>query len=163
MEENTRDIIRKLANSGDEIYAKICEVTSVNQKKSTVDLLPVDGTAELHDVYLQVSGEAGGVLYEPVLGSLVCVVFITVEMGVVVNYSSLKKYQLKIDHTEILVDSKGILMQRGNDNMGKLLTALIGAIKRMVFVTPAGNTTSMINIGEFEALEPRIKNLLKTR
>jgi len=44
-----KEIIQKLASTGDEIYAKICEVTSVDQDNKTADLKPLDGSSEIFD------------------------------------------------------------------------------------------------------------------
>lgn len=42
-----KELIQKLANNGDEIYAKICEVISVDVENQTADLKPLDGSAEI--------------------------------------------------------------------------------------------------------------------
>ena len=50
-----KNIIQKLADTGDEIYAKICEVISVDTENKTADLQPLDGSSEIQDAYLQVA------------------------------------------------------------------------------------------------------------
>ena len=58
-----KNIIQKLADTGDEIYAKICEVISVDAENKTADLQPLDGSSEIQDAYLQVAEY--GVFIEP--------------------------------------------------------------------------------------------------
>ena len=39
-----KELLQKLTETGDEIYAKICEVTSVDIENQTADLQPLDGS-----------------------------------------------------------------------------------------------------------------------
>ena len=57
-----KDIIQALAATGDEVYAKICEVLEVDEENKTADLRPLDGSADILDAYL-VTDDANGSMY----------------------------------------------------------------------------------------------------
>ena len=52
-------------------------------------------------------------------------------------------------------------VEAGGETLGGLVNDLFVAIGNMVFVTPAGNTTALVNTAEFLAIETRFKKLLK--
>ncbi|MXV37671.1 hypothetical protein GO491_03100 [Flavobacteriaceae bacterium Ap0902] len=155
-----KDLIQKLASTGDEIYAKICEVISVDSDNKTANLQPLDGSSEILDAFIQV--DDNGIYLEPKTGSLVACVFVTKQLAVVVNHSEIKQLQIKIEGVEFQIDKKGFLLKKQNENLQKLMLDLIKAIKNMKFTTNTGSTIKLINTPEFTALEPRIKNLLKS-
>ena len=76
---NIKEALQKLVESGNELYAKIAEVTAVDSEAKTCDVKPIDGTSEIVDVFLNLD-ETTGQFREPVIGALICVVFITKEM-----------------------------------------------------------------------------------
>lgn len=154
-----KDLIQKLANTGDEIYAKICEVTAVDADNKTADLKPLDGSSEILDALIQV--DDNGVYIEPKLGTLVACVFVTKQLAVIVNHSEIKQLQVKIEGVEFQINKDGFLLKKQNENLQKLMLDLIKAIKNMKFTTNTGSTIKLINLPEFTALEPRVKNLLK--
>ncbi len=156
-----KDIIQKLADNGNEMYAKICEVVAIDLNEKTVDLQPLDGTAEIQDVFLMVGHENGGQCLEPEIGTLVCVVFISKETGVVVNYSQLKTYNLLIDDVQFNVSSAGFLIRKKEESLGKLMVDLLTEIRKMKFTTNTGSTILLVNEPAFVFLENRFKNLLK--
>ncbi|MDO4763831.1 MAG: hypothetical protein Q4A00_05565 [Flavobacteriaceae bacterium] len=154
-----KELIQKLAHTGDEIYAKICEVISVDAENQTADLQPLDGSSEIVDVYLQVA--ENGVFIEPKVGSLVCVVFITKELAVVVNHSEIKQFQIKVEDTEFKIDKEGFLLKKENETLAKLMSDLLKEIQKMKFTTNTGSTIKLINAPQFKAIEKRFENLLK--
>lgn len=156
---NLKQAIQQLAQTGDERYAKICEVISVNADNKTADLQPLDGSSAIDDAYLQV--DDNGVFVEPKVGSLVACVFVTKEMAVIVNHSQIKLFQLQIEQTEFQIDENGFLLKKENETLARLMADLIGAIQNMVFSHPQGPTTGLINAAEFTALAQRFQNLLK--
>ncbi|MCK0202665.1 hypothetical protein MWN41_06485 [Ornithobacterium rhinotracheale] len=155
-----KELFRQLAQTGDEIYAKICEVVSVNAENHTADLKPLDGSSPIDDAYLMAEGKAGGIYAEPAVGSLVCAVFISKEIAVVVGNSELKEFQIKIKQTELKIDHSGFLLRKENETLKALMADLIATIKRMKFTTNTGSTIKLINEPEFTALEKRFNNLL---
>ena len=149
-----KELLQKLTETGDEIYAKICEVTSVDIENQTADLQPLDGSSQILDAYLQVA--ENGVFVEPKIGSLVACVFVTKETAVVVNHSEIKQFQIKIEKTE------GFLLKKENETLAKLMTDLLQEIQKMKFLTVSGGpTTKLINQPKFKEIENRFKKLLK--
>lgn len=154
-----KDLIQKLAEKGDEIYAKICEVKSVDVESQTVDLQPLDGSAEILDALIQVA--ENGVFVEPKIGSLVACVFVTKEIAVVVNYSEIKQFQIKIEGVEFQFDKEGFLLKKEGETLAKLMSDLLKEIQRMKFTTNAGPTVNLINRIKFKEIENRFKDFLK--
>ena len=154
-----KNIIQKLADTGDEIYAKICEVISVDAENRTADLQPLDGSSEIQDAYLQVA--ENGVFIEPKVGSLVCVVFVTKEIAVVVNHSELKQFQIKIEGVEFRISNEGFLFKKESETLAKLMSDLLQEIQKMKFTTNTGSTIKLVNQHEFKAIEKRFNQLLK--
>lgn len=157
-----KELIQKLASTGDEVYAKICKVISVDSKNKTADLQPLDGSSEINDVYLIVDDEKGGMYAEPSVESLVCVVFISKEIAVVVNTSELKEFNVKIENCEFKIDKEGFLLKKENESLKKLMIDLLQEIQRMKFTTYAGGPTlNLINKPQFIEIERRFKAFLK--
>lgn len=154
-----KNIIQKLADTGDEIYAKICEVISVDAENKTADLQPLDGSSEIQDAYLQVA--ENGVFIEPKVGSLVCVVFVTKEIAVVVNHSELKQFQIKIEGVEFRISNEGFLLKKESETLAKLMGDLLQEIQKMKFTTNTGSTIRLVNQPKFKEIENRFKELLK--
>lgn len=154
-----KNFIQKLAETGDEIYAKICEVKSVDVENQTADLEPLDGSAEILDARLQVA--ENGVFVEPKIGSLVACVFVTKEIAVVVNYSELKQFQIRIEGVEFQFDIEGFLLKKENETLAKLMSDLLKEIQRMKFTTNTGSTIQLVNAAQFMAIENRFKTFLK--
>ena len=156
-----KELIQKLASTGDEIYAKICEVTSVDTENKTADLKPLDGSSEIFDAYLVTDDGNGSFYLEPKAGSLVCVVFVTKEIAVVVNPSELVKMRLKIEGVELNIDKDGFLLKKENETLKKLMGDFIKACRNMVFQTNSGITIELLTDPEFEELETRFNEFLK--
>lgn len=154
-----KDLIQKLAQTGDEIYAKICEVISVDTENKTADLKPLDGSAEILDVLIQVA--ENGIFQEPKKGSLVACVFVSKELAVIVNYSELKQFQVKIEGVEFQFDKDGFLLKKENETLKKLMVDLLKEIQKMKFTTNTGSTILLVNKPQFLAIENRFKQFLK--
>lgn len=176
-EENFADAIKKLANPNDEVYAKVCEVLEIDQDEKTVNVKPVDDTAEIYNVRLQAESETGGLVLFPKVGSMVLVVFINKNNAAVVNTSEIEKLELVIEKSELQidkdkflfkreqvqleVDQEGFLLKKENETLKKLMADLITAIKALKFTTNNGPTINLINIADFVALENRFNQFLK--
>ena len=73
---NIKDLIQNLANEGGSSSPIPAKVLSVDMVARTCDVQPVDGSADIYDVRLQVSeGNDAGVLIVPLVGSFVLIVF----------------------------------------------------------------------------------------
>ena len=176
-EENFAEAIKKLANTNDEVYAKVCEVLEIDQDEKTVNVKPVDDTAEIYNVRLQAESETGGLVLFPKVGSMVLVVFINKNNAAVVNTSEIEKLELVIEKSELQidkdkflfkreqvqleVDQAGFLLKKENETLKKLMADLITAIKALKFTTNNGPTINLINIADFIALENRFNQFLK--
>lgn len=156
-----KDIIQKLAATGDEIYAKICEVIKVDEDGKTADLQPLDGSAEILDAFITTDDDNGGLYAEPAVGSLVCVVFVSKEIAVIVNPSELKQFRVKIEKCEFQMDKNGFLLKKENENLAKLMSDLLQEIQKMKFTTNTGSTITLVNASQFKEIENRFKTLLK--
>ncbi|MDB0602643.1 hypothetical protein PL373_16195 [Tenacibaculum maritimum] len=156
-----KKIIQQLAKTGDELYAKICEVISVDKEEKTADLKPLDGTSTIDDAFLAVDDSNGGIFIEPEVGSLVAVVFVSKEIAVVVGLSELVQFKTEIGGTTFQIDKDGFLLKRENETLKKLMNDLLEAIKKMKFTTNTGSTINLVNINEFIGIQDRFKHLLK--
>lgn len=161
MQTDLSQSIQTLAKSNDEVYAKVCEVLEVDQNEKTVNVKPVDDTAEIYNVRLQAESETGGLVLFPKVGSMVLVVFINKNTAAVVNTSEIEKFSLVISSCSFEVDNTGFLLQKENETLKKLMADLIAAIKALKFTTNNGPTISLINIADFIALETRFNQFLK--
>lgn len=157
---NIKETLQKLVESGNELYAKIAEVTTVDIEAKTCDVKPIDGTSEIFDVFLNLD-ETTGQFREPAIGALICVVFITKETAVAVNYSELKQHNIKIQETEFTIDESGFLLKKADENLAKLMDDLLKEILQMKFTTNTGSTIALVNSPEFKAIQTRFKTLLK--
>ena len=163
------DLIKKLAKTNDEIYAKVCQVIAVNQSEKTVDVKPVDDTAEIFDVRLQAESETGGLVIYPKVGSSVLVVFINKNSAAVVSTSEIKKFELVIETVKFDIDKDGFLLKKENETLKKLMSDLLSAIKAIKFTVTTtgtaaaqtGQTTTMTNLASFSAIENRFNQFLK--
>lgn len=155
-----KQAIQQLAQAGDEKYAKICEVISVDIGNKTADLQPIDGTSTIDDAYLQV--DDNGIFVEPKVGSLVACVFVTKEIAVVVNHSQIKQFQIQIEQTEFQIDKDGFLLKRNETNFKTLLNELLNELKTAIVQTPAGpGNFAPNNIVKFEQINQKINQLFK--
>jgi hypothetical protein len=160
-ENDLASAIRQLSDKNEEIYAKVCEVLSFDQLERTVDVKPIDASAEIFGVRLQADSDNGGLVLAPKIGSFVLVVFLNKNAALVVNTSELDYYDLIIDKVNFKVDKDGFLLRKENETLKKLMADLIAAIKKMSFTTNVGPTINLINIAEFEAVEKRFNKFLK--
>jgi hypothetical protein len=176
-EQNIAGALKKITQSNDEVYAKVCEVLEVDAVEKTVNVKPVDDTAEIYNVRLQAESETGGLVLFPKVGSMVLVVFINKNNAAVVNTSEIEKLELVIENSELQidkdkflfkreqvhleVDQEGFLLKKENETLKKLMADLITAIKALKFTTNNGPTINLINIADFIALENRFNQFLK--
>lgn len=172
-----KEIIQLLAQTGDEIYAKIGEVISIDSDNLTVDVQPLDGSALIDDAYLQADSDNGGFLQIPKIGSLVCVVFINKETAIIANTGEIDAFIVKVkntsfeinqdkaimkkDNTILEMDQQGFLMQKENETLKKLMSDLLAAIKAMKFTTNNGPTIQLVNLPDFIQIENRFNQFLK--
>lgn len=176
-ENDLAGALKTITKTSDEVYAKVCEVLEIDQDEKTVNVKPVDDTAEIYNVRLQAESETGGLVLFPKVGSKVLVVFINKNNAAVVNTSEIEKLELVIENSELQidkdkflfkreqvqleVDQEGFLLKKENETLKKLMADLITAIKALKFTTNNGPTINLINIADFIALENRFNQFLK--
>ena len=139
-----KELIQKLAESGSELYAKIAEVTAVDVEAKTCDVKPIDGTSEIFDVFLNLD-ESTGQFREPVIGGLICIVFVTKETAVAVNYSELKQHNVKIKETELLINRSGIVLKNGKISVEITTTGILIEAANQPIQINSGNSYLAIN------------------
>lgn len=153
-----KKIIQQLAQTGEEKYAKICEVVAVNSEEKTADLQPIDGTSPIYDAFLQV--DDNGVFIEPKTGSLVCVVFISKEQAMVVNHSEIQQFFVKVEGVEFKIDKNGFLLKKNKIVFKNLLNELLNELKNAIIQTPSGvGNFSPNNKMKFEQINEKINQL----
>ena len=158
-----------MSKTGDEVYAKVCEVLEVNASDKTIDVKPIDGTSEIYTVRLQAESKTGGLVLIPKAGSMVVVVFLNKNNAVVVNTSEIEVFELKISGLELAIDKDGFLLKKENETLKALMVDLITAVKNMSFLVnttgtaaaQTGATNTLVNLAEFTAVENRFKQFLK--
>ncbi len=153
--------IQALGKTGDEVYAKVCEVIEVDTSKKVCDVKPIDGGAELFDIPYSADVQGDGLVLHPKKGSNVLVVFLDKHNAQICNVSELDKLYLKIGGVEFRIDATGFMLKKQNENLKKLMADLLKEIKLMVFTTNAGPTIELLNKPAFTLLETRFNNLLK--
>lgn len=158
-----KDIIQTLAKTGQEYYAKICEVLDVDEDGKTADLRPLDGSADVLDAYIILDDENGGTFLHPEIGSLVCVVFITKQIAVVVNSSQLRQMQVKIEQVEFQIDKDGFLLRKETETLKALFVDALKLFKTAERKSSNGVTLGLIEpqILAVDNLIQRAENLLK--
>lgn len=138
-------------------------VVNVDREKGTCIIN--DGSLEFIDVRLSsiIDENQNKIYLFPKEGSSVLVSKINNDIHelYIEAYSEIEEYYLKIDDSEFNVDQSGVLIKKGDENLQLLMLDLIKAIKQMKFTTNTGSTIKLVNILDFEKLEPRFKNLLK--
>ena len=103
-ENDLAGALKTITKTSDEVYAKVCEVLEIDQDEKTVNVKPVDDTAEIYNVRLQAESETGGLVLFPKVGSMVLVVFINKNNAAVVNTSEIEKLELVIEKSELQID-----------------------------------------------------------
>ena len=156
-----KELIQALARTGDEIYAKMGRVISVDLKGMTCDVKPIDGSSDILGVHLQADSDHGGFLLIPKEKSLVSVVFVNKETAVLANSGELTRASLQIEKTKFEMTPEGFLLQKEQETLKKLMLDLLAAIKLMTFTTNMGPTIKLINEAQFTAIEDRFKTFLK--
>lgn len=103
-----------------------------------------------------------GVFVEPKKGSLVACVFASKELAIVVNYSEITQFQVKIEGVEFQFDKNGFLLKKEDETLKKLMVDLLKEIQNMKFTTNTGSTILLVNKPNFIQIENRFKNFLKS-
>jgi len=155
-----KQLIQQLAYTGQELYAKVCKVTSVDEENQTADVEPLDGSSPIYDVYLVVDMEQGGFYLQPKVGSLVCVAFIGKETAIVVGSSALDKVECTSEGFSLKIENGKIQIKNEQANFKKLLNDLLTELKGAIIQTPSGpGNFAPQNVAKFEEINNKINQL----
>ena len=155
-----KQLIQQLAYTGQELYAKVCKVTSVDEENQTADVEPLDGSSPIYDVYLVVNMEQGGFYLQPKVGSLVCVAFINKETAIVVGTSELEKVTCTLKGFSLKIENGKIQIKNEQANFKTLLNELLTELKNAIIQTPSGpGNFAPQNVAKFEEINNKINQL----
>jgi hypothetical protein len=155
-----KQLIQQLANTGQELYVKVCKVTSVDEENQTADVEPLDGSSPIYDVYLVVNMEQGGFYLQPKVGSLVCVAFINKETAIVVGSSALDKVECTSEGFSLKIENGKIQIKNEQTNFKSLLNDLLIELKSAIIQTPSGpGNFAPQNVAKFDEINQKINQL----
>lgn len=155
-----KQLIQQLAYTGQELYAKVCKVTSVDEENQTADVEPLDGSSPIYDVYLVVDMEQGGFYLQPKVGSLVCVAFIGKETAIIVGSSALDKVECTSEGFSLKIENGKIQIKNEQANFKTLLNDLLTELKNAIIQTPSGpGNFAPQNVAKFEEINNKINQL----
>ena len=155
-----KQLIQQLAYTGQELYAKVCKVTSVDEENQTADVMPLDGSSPIYDVYLVVDMEQGGFYLQPKVGSLVCVAFINKETAIVVGTSELEKVTCTLKGFSLKIENGKIQIKNEQADFKTLLNDLLKELKNAIIQTPSGpGNFAPNNVAKFEEINNKIEQL----
>lgn len=142
MAETIKDLIQALSDTGDIKYCVVATVLSVDKDANTVDVEPLDNSAELVDIRLQ--AQAGrGVVYYPKVGSTVVISFLSKDDGYVSMFS----------------DIDTLSIENENTSLKEILKMFSKAVQNIIVTTPAGPSKQVVNIQDFIKVDNLIDNL----
>lgn len=155
-----KQLIQQLAYTGQELYAKVCKVTSVDEENQTADVEPLDGSSPIYDVYLVVNMEQGSFYLQPKVGSLVCVAFINKETAIVVGTSELEKVTCTLEGFSLKIENGKIQIKNEQADFKTLLNDLLKELKNTIIQTPSGpGNFAPQNVAKFEEINNKINQL----
>ena len=155
-----KDLIQQLAYTGQELYVKVCRVTSVDEEAKPADVSPLDGSSPINDVYLVVDFEQGGFYLQPKVGSLVCVAFINKETAIVVGTSELEKVECILEGFTLKIEDGKLQLKNEQADFKTLLIELLIELKNAIIQTPSGpGNFAPQNIAKFEEINNKINQL----
>lgn len=168
--EQIRKRLEQMAKNDGPAVSNIAKVKTVDEQKGTCVLIDEDGQ-EILDVRLRpvLTGKKSFVLV-PKVGSYVLAVRIEDDDDwMVLAADEIEKIGYYIGNTVVEIDALGFLFQKDNETLKKILADLISAIKLMSFqvsttgtaTAQTGATNTLINEGQFTAIETRINEFLK--
>ncbi len=150
-----RESIRRIADTGEEIYSQIATVLDVDKSERTCTVEPANGDAEIYDVRLQavISGANGYVLL-PKIGSDVIVTFLGKETAHVTMVSEIDSLSLIIDKQELLYDAKGLSIKSSSSDLKTELNNIVSTMSSLIDILVKFQLTT--NVGATIAVMPNI-------
>jgi hypothetical protein len=112
-----RILVRSIIQN-EELYSVVCTVDQVDEDKRLVDVTPIDGSAPITGVRLQVDESMdSGVVIIPKANSRVTVAFLNKNAGYVSQYSDIEKILFKVGSSSGEISDDGVILN-GGDNGG---------------------------------------------
>ena len=159
MSDSVREMIRDIANTGQEIYSIPCKVKSVNSVDNVCDCSPIDDSADLLEIKL-IADNKTGFLIIPKVGSVAIVTMTSQSTGYVAMFS-------EIDAIKLNGDENGGIIKI--DDLSSQWNANVNAIKTVFQTVFAAIDSSLTTAGgpavavsAYSPLSVNIKTLNKT-
>jgi hypothetical protein len=125
-----KEVIRKLANTDEEVYSIIAKVVNVDNTNRTVDVSPINGDAPIIDVKLQALEKSeDGLVMIPAVGSFVIVTFIDDVKAFVTSTDVLDSILVNIGSQAIRINSEGIAVKSSITDLSDELSTFVDIIK----------------------------------
>jgi hypothetical protein len=159
--EQIRERLQEMAKNHGPAVSNIAQVKSVDESKATCTLVDDDGI-EYFDIRLRpaLTGNKSFILV-PKVGTYVLAIRVEDDDDwMIIAADEITKVGYYVGQTVVEFSDK-IHFQANDQSLATLMDSLFMAIENMVFVTPAGNTTALVNVADFINLKNQFKQLLK--
>ena len=159
--EEIRTGLEAMAKMNGPAVSNIAKVKSVNEGAGTCVLTDDDGL-DYFDVRLRpvLSGNKSFIMI-PKTGTLVLAVRVEDDDDwMIIACDEITKIGYYLNNVEIEFKEK-IKLKANGQSMATLMNDLFTAIGNMVFTTPDGPTTALVNAAEFEMIKQRFTNLFE--
>lgn len=157
---DTKKALRKLMETGDEIYSIPCTVDSVDLVEKTCYCIPLDKRGDLQGVRL-IADNKKGFLIIPVINSVVLVTMINDTTGYVAMFSEVDEIQLNSDTFGGVMKITETLSEV-NTRFATLKTAILAALTSIdASIVSLGGVSASATA--FTTATATITNILKTQ
>ncbi|WP_298307282.1 hypothetical protein [Flavobacterium sp.] len=167
--EQIRLKLEEMAKNNGPAVSNIAKVKSVNIQNSTCILVDEDGQ-EIFNVRLKpILNNNKSFVLIPKIGTNVLALRIEDDDDwMVIAADEIEKIGYYINDVLFEIDQTGFLLKKENETLKKIMVDLVSAIKGIqLLVTTtgtssaqSGQTTAIVNLSDFEAIESRINDFL---
>lgn len=151
----------------DEVYSKIGKVLSINETDKTVNVQPIDGSADILGVML-CAAPNGTIEIYPKLNSMAVVTFLGKNVAYLGLLAEVDRVKVTIEQQEIHFDSTGLQLAgslgvaSNISNLKSAIGELLDFIVAIQVVTPAGNGVLLpALVPQINALKSKFNSFLK--
>jgi hypothetical protein len=155
--------IKKLAQTGDQVYSEVGKVTELDREERTCTVEPTNGDAPILEVNLQANIMLeGGVVMYPEIGSDVIVSFLSVENAYISAYSDMSDIVINNGQNGGLININTLIAELNKNNaiLNAILSVLGGApIPEAGLGAPSAlqvalnGVTAALQVGSFSNME----------
>lgn len=158
---NIRDQIQKLAKQ-DVFESILGKVISIDTDKNTCTVQPLADQPEILDVRLSaIEASTKGQIIIPVLNSFVIVGQTANEQPHILMFSVIESISTEIQDMSYKLDSEGMKLTKGNNDLKEGLEALKDALNNLKVMTAQGQSSIPINITEINNAFGKILGVLQ--